>query len=757
MKKVPITAPPQPRMNKVPAETPGPLISIITPVYNTSTEFITECYTSILNQKYTNWEWCICDDGSSNKEILNCLNKFNANSKVKIKYNAKNKGISLATIDAVTLAQGEIITFLDHDDELHEDALLEITNTLKNYDVDIIYTDEALKGNKITYHYKPNFSPHYLLSSNYICHLVAVKRSLYDSIGGIRPGFDGSQDHDLILRLTSASKKIFHIPKALYYWRVHSNSYSRGLTKSKTIDSGMQAVQEAIQRRGLTAVTKNDSDITHYSSKINIIGNPKVNIVIPISNTYNKIYEVINTIFNITKYNNYDITIISNDIVELEKVYKSETRINLIKNTKDIFSTAQILNLGIKQTNGEYIFITHDDIFIQTPDWIEWLVGYAQDSIVGVVGGKLYDTTTSITGACGTLIKDKIVFPTFNSLKKDDTSDFRRSKLIQNTSVIFNSMMLFKRDRYDSINGFDEKFINLYSDLDFSLRLKNAGYFNVYIPQCEALHLQNDFKVVPRSYEEINKINELDTLLFKNRYSRTLETGDPYHNINLPLNNINITKNIKKPKVYNILEKPIKLENKSKNNLVSYIIPWYNDIPIAIASLLVQTHKNIEIIAVYDGPAPSNVKNYIQNFADERIKFYNTDIRYNDWGHTPRNFGIDKLSSNSIATVFSGADNYYLPSFTENLIEPMISNPSIVATYCDMSHNMLNWGIKETKLAYNYIDCGCFMVATHIAHTLRWGTAVSWGWEDWKFIDKVINEYGLDKIMKISKMLYVHN
>ena len=595
-RKMPRTIPPTPKIKKAIKEVDNnPLISIITPVYNTKYNYILDCYNSIQNQKYSKWEWCICDDGSTNKDLLRNLNKFSVDKRVKIKTNDTNKGISFATNAAVSLAKGEFIIFLDHDDELHEEALLEITNTLKNYNVDIIYTDEIFKGKTLTYHYKPNFSPHYLLSTNYICHLVAVRKSLYDSIGGIRNNFDGSQDHDLILRLTHASKKIFHIPKALYYWRIHSDSFSRVETKQKAIENGIKAVQDEIQRRGLSAITTNDPNITHYSSKITIKNNPKVSIVILRNSTNNTIYKNIDNILNITEYNNYEIIIVSYDTNKLERVYKNIANINIIKSKKNISNYTQALNLGVASTTGEYICIIHENILIQTTNWIEWLLGYAQDSLVGVVGGKVYDDSNIIVGSCGSFKKDGTVTVTFNNLNKDADGDFRRAKLIQNTSIVFNTMMFFKKDRYNKVGGFDENFVNLYSDIDFSLKLKGSGYFNVYVPQCEALLLHNDIVEPTQLSSKISEIKKADELIFKNIYKKIAVYGDPYFDpiildnnkwiTNHKLNNTNI---LLKEETKELHQHKKLIKNDNENNLVSYIIPWYNDIPIAVPSLLVQ-------------------------------------------------------------------------------------------------------------------------------------------------------------------------
>ena len=746
--KAPRTATPIPK-NKSISEVaiPGPLISIITPVYNVNSIFINECYTSILNQKYTNWEWCICDDGSNNKETLMNLNKFSSNYKVKIKFNEKNNGISYATIDAINLSHGEIIIFLDQDDELHKDALFEVVDTLKNYDVDIIYTDEALKGDKITYHYKPNFSPHYLLSSNYICHLVAVKKSLYDNIGGIRTGFDGAQDHDLILRLTHASKKIFHIPKALYYWRIHPNSYSsKNNNLSTAIQSGVKAVSEELSRRGLSGKVESSGGVSHYTQQIDIPSNITVSIII-ISTKNTETTVCIDSILEITNYVNYEVIVLSKNQTELHKIYADYSKIKLIQYEEDEINFPRMINIGVREASSECIIVLHADTLINVANWIQLLIGYLQDDSVGVIGGKIIDKANNVLefGNIVGLYDKAPVLPMFKDLNKDAPGSFRRALLIQNTSTISSTMIAFKRVIFDKVGGMDEKFNLYYFDFDFCLRIKELGFFNVITPSCTIIHnctdLLNDL-----SSEQHNQMAYEDESLFISKHKHMIDNGDPYFNINLKDTSDDLSSKTQKTAI----SKKAKI-----SGIVSFLVPWYDQPPVAIPSLLAQTYQDIEIIVIYDGASKIYENTLIESFKDSRIAFYNTSIRYNDWGHTPRNHGLEQISSKSKAVVFTGADNYYLPTFTEELFYPIVTNKNTIATYCNLLHNKKSWNELDAKLEFTKIDCGCFMVIPEIAKEFKYGTRVSW--EDWIFIEKIIKKYGSDNIIKVPRMLYIHN
>jgi len=347
-------------------------------------------------------------------------------------------------------------------------------------------------------------------------------------------------------------------------------------------------------------------------------------------------------------------------------------------------------------------------------------------------------------------------------MKADYPSEFCRAELIQNTSTAPSSLIAFHRNKFNEIDGFDESFSVFNSDYDFSIRLKNNGYYNVIVPECKAIHIQSKRRLLQYAADIRANIELLDKELFVSRYSYLITRPDPYYNANYPLKRKNqqITQE-EQQKIYQEEQKKTYVANalltpKSNNlsKLVTYIIPWYEHIPTTITSLLVQTHSNIEILVMYDGECPQKYRDYINALKDDRIKFSCTDKHYNDWGHTPRNKSIDLINKDSFAVVFTGMDNYYLPPFTSELLDPLC-NLNIVATYCDMIHNIFKWNLMPTRLQLGHIDCGCFMTRSSIAKEFGWGNKVDW--EDWIFIEKIMKKYGAPKIKKINRMLYIHN
>jgi len=735
----------------------NPLISIITPVYNTNLIYFKEAVESVFKQIYPNWELCICDDCSTDVDLKQYLEILKLNEKIKIVSLEQNSGIVKATNKAIELATGDVLTFLDHDDELHTDALFEVVTAFKSYNVDIVYTDEALRNmpsqrnpqGKTVDHLKPNFSPHYLLASNYICHLLAVKKELFDSVGGIREGFDGSQDHDLILRLSNASKKIFHISKVLYYWRVYPDAFSRKETLKKAIESGIKASTEELERRGLDPIITSLRNISHYDVRFNIIGKPLVSIIVSLSEKESYIDRFITNVLSETKYSNFEIIFVSRFPEEFEKYIPPNRNIRIINSELDYFNYPKYLNIGIDNANGEYIVVTHDDITFDGGDWLELLLGFAQDKMVGIVTGKLFynDEVVDMGGIVGL---DGIATPMFNGYHRDRVGDFERADLVQNTLVAPSSLMMFRKDKFYELGKFNENYTYSNFDYDLSMKFKENKLFNVIVPRSSGIHKRGNRRFNGLDEKQISEAIFKDEELFYKNYQIYFDSGDPFYNYLFEKKADYIPQRIKKETHLND-----DIYANSSDRVVSFIVPVYEKTMTTIPSLLVQTYENIEIIVYYDGKIPDYFVKYVESFEDKRIKLFNTTKRYNDWGHTPRNMAIDELSSKSVAVIFTGGDNYFLPTFTEELFMPIKNSKDVLGTYCDMIHNNRNWQVMRTRLEYGNIDCGCFMARTELAREFRWGNRVDW--EDWIFMDKIITKYGSERIIKIPRMLFIHN
>jgi len=563
--------------------------------------------------------------------------------------------------------------------------------------------------------------------------------------------------------LTNASRRVFHIPKILYYWRRHAGSFSDTSNKLKVAAiSGIKAVTDELRRKGMQAEVTNPGGITHYKVKPIITTHPLISIVIASHALDRNINVTFDSILSKTQYDNYEIILVSENTQDLKRIYSENKNIKVVYDKTPEFKLPQKLNIGMIHVAGQHIVIMHDDTHINDEDWIEWLLGFSQDPVVGVVGCKILNTNKTIQ-SFGLAIDSKILIkPLFQGLSSTDPGNMGRAILTQNVTALPSCLMMFKREVFDKVGGFDEGFYGFHFDIDFCLRVKDTGLVNVAVPYCNATHIGTNTRFRTHGKNTF-ELQTLDEKLFKTKHVYDLSTGDAYDiSSAIPKNIVSITEpqvttskiNIQQDSKLN-QQQVIQLTRNHSNGLVSFIVPWYEDIPVVIPSLIAQKYQNIEIIVMYDGPAPSFARTYVKSFSNKKLQLYDTPTRYNDWGHTPRNMGIDRLSSKSEAVIFTGIDNYYIPSFTDEIFAPIASNNSIVASYCNMLHNNANWNPVDTRLEYAKIDCGCFIVRSEIAREFRWGNRVSW--EDWVFIEKVIKKYGMSKIAKVSRMLYIHN
>jgi len=738
------------------------LISILTPLYNTDATYLNQFIMSIENQTYKNWELCLVNDCSNNQGTLNVLNHI-TNNKIKVINLTTNKGISIATEEAFSISTGDYICFADSDDVLLPEALGRSIRELKEHEAGIVYSDETLinsDGSLSGIHYKPDFAPDTLLSYNYMCHFVMLKRDIYIKAGGMRMGFDGSQDHDSLLRATEVSNKVIHIPDTLYYWRmVESSITTHSSTKQDTWDRGRRAIKEALERRGILGVVEPGPVFGMYKIKRDIIGNPLVSIVIPFKSGINTLRECVSSIIKNTTYNNYEIIIInsSNDTL------KSIRNIKICE-YKESFNYSKILNNGINSSNGDYIVTLHDDVTIVSNNWIESLLEHAQREEVGVVGSKSYYKNNTLYHAGIVIGMMGIAGNLFRGVSVNDPGYYNWIRMIRNVSAVSDTCMMFKKSLFNELNGFDENLVIDFNDIDFCLRARNLNLLNIYTPYCESFH--EGLKTKGITLSDINSKKANDISYIKGKHHEIFNEGDPYYNCNLSLNTEKISfdfsntiKNVKKINKEKILYQEVINKNSdalisNSDFLVTIIAPMYNCYPTIVSAMLAQTHKNFELLLIHDGPIPEDVLKILDSFNDGRVKILNTEKHHNDWGHTPREFGVTKISKQSNFVVFTGADNYYVPHFLTNMVNHFI-NDKIIATYCDCLHNYWEWTVFQTALIYGKIDCGCVMLRSNIA--------IEFGWKyrehaaDWMFLQDIIRKYGHSAFKKVPKILFIHN
>ena len=546
----------------------SPKISIVVPMYKTNMKFFEELINSLKNQTYSKWELCLADGSpEKNKEFEKIIEN---NNKIKYKFLGKNDGISENTNEAIKMATGDYIGFLDHDDTLSENALYEIVNCLnKDKSVDFIYTDEDKLDQNYMYfdpYFKPDFSPETLECNNYITHFVVVKKDLIDKIGMLDSKYNGAQDFDFVLRATEKSKKIVHIPKVLYHWRVHRESTAfLPDTKPYAFEAGKRAVEAHLNRIGKKANVEESQDVPGaYKINYEIVGNPNVTIIIPNKDNIKLLKRCINSILKLTTYKNYEIFIIENNSIKNTtfKYYKKIAKNNKIKilnynkntimdlngerkleldnneNSKLEFNYSSLINFGVKNSKSDFILQLNNDTLLLTPNWLEIFIGYAQNKEIGAVGARLYYPDKTIQHAGIILGINGIAGNALVNLPYGKHAYFGIEAITRNVSAVTGACLFCRRNLYEEVGFMDnKKFKVAFNDVDFCLKLLERGYRNIYNPYIELIHYESKTRGYEDSPEKIKRF-EKETENFRKRWSKLLQ-NDPYYNPNLSRKTVN--------------------------------------------------------------------------------------------------------------------------------------------------------------------------------------------------------------------------
>ena len=546
----------------------SPKISIVVPMYKTNMKFFEELINSLKNQTYSKWELCLADGSpEKNKEFEKIIEN---NNKIKYKFLGKNEGISENTNEAIKMATGEYIGFLDHDDTLSENALYEIVNCLnKDKSVDFIYTDEDKLDQNYMYfdpYFKPDFSPETLECNNYITHFVVVKKDLIDKIGMLDSKYNGAQDFDFVLRATEKSKKIVHIPKVLYHWRVHRESTAfLPDTKPYAFEAGKRAVEAHLNRIGKKANVEESQDVPGaYKINYEIVGNPNVTIIIPNKDNIKLLKRCINSILKLTTYKNYEIFIIENNSIKNTtfKYYKKiakNTKIKILnynkntimdlngerkleldnnENSKLEFNYSSLINFGVKNSKSDFILQLNNDTLLLTPNWLEIFIGYAQNKEIGAVGARLYYPDKTIQHAGIILGINGIAGNALVNLPYGKHAYFGIEAITRNISAVTGACLFCRRNLYEEVGFMDnKKFKVAFNDVDFCLKLLERGYRNIYNPYIELIHYESKTRGYEDSPEKIKRF-EKETENFRKRWSKLLQ-NDPYYNPNLSRKTVN--------------------------------------------------------------------------------------------------------------------------------------------------------------------------------------------------------------------------
>ena len=524
----------------------NPKISIIIPMYNTPVNFFEELVDNLIGQTYSNWELCLADGSpEENKELEKIYKK---DERIKYKFIGENKGIAGNTNEALSLVTGDFVALLDHDDLLPLFSLYEIVKCInENPDAEFIYTDEdkfeKLGGKRYDPYFKSDFAPDTLRANNFICHFSVFKKELMDKLGGFRSEYDGAQDYDILLRMSEETNKIVHIPKILYHWRVHALSTAKagGTAKPYAYEAGIKAIQDHINRLGLKVTVEQGNTLGTYKINYEVIGNPKVSIIIPNKDYINTLKVCLNSLKKLTTYENYEIIVVENNSEESEtfEYYKKidgKDKIKVVYFPEKEFNYSKIINFGVKNSTGDYIIQLNNDTELMTPNWIQEMLGFAQREDVGAVGVELFYPDNTIQHAGIIIGIGGVAGHVFKNLPKGIHGYFSKDAMIQNLSAVTAACIMTPKSIYDDVDYMDEKFKVAFNDVDFCLKIREKGKLIVYNPFVQFKHYESKsrgFEDTPEKKERFQA--EIDR--FHDKWQSVLDKGDPYYNINLRLDN----------------------------------------------------------------------------------------------------------------------------------------------------------------------------------------------------------------------------
>ena len=518
-----------------------PKISIVVPMYNTEKLFFKELIDSLKNQTYKNWELCLADGSEVPNELLK---DYMDDGRIKYSFLNSNLGISENTNAAIKMATGDYIGFLDHDDILSQDALFEVVRAInENKNADFIYSDEDKideNNERFEPYFKPDFSPETLECNNYITHFVVVKKDLSNEVGCLDSAFNGAQDFDFVLRATSKAKNVVHISKILYHWRVHRQSTAEVAdAKPYAFEAGIKVVEKYLERTGKEGTVENGQDVPGiYKINYKVIGNPKVSILIPNKDNSKLLKDAINSIIENTTYNNYEIVVIENGSTEKEtlKYYdelKDKPKVKILRiDENGEFNYSRLINLGVKNVDGDFILQLNNDTKVLTKNWLEMMIGYSQQKEIGAVGGRLYYEDKTIQHAGIIVGLSGIAGNMLVNLPYGEKAYFGREAATRNVAAVTGACLLCRRELYEEVGYMDEEqFKVAFNDVDFCLKLLEKGYRNVYIPYVELYHYESKTRGYEYSKEKEERFNR-EAENFKNKWIEFLDKGDPYYNVN---------------------------------------------------------------------------------------------------------------------------------------------------------------------------------------------------------------------------------
>lgn len=517
----------------------APRFSVITPVYDTPADVFWAMVGSILGQSFGDWELCLVDDCSPAPHVAALLDEVEGlDPRIRVSRRPENGGIVAASNDALAMARGEFLALVDHDDELHPDALRLVEAALRaEPEADYAYTDED-KVDRAGHHsgpfFKPDWSPERMRTQMYSCHLSVFRRSLVEEVGGFDPEFEGSQDWDLVLKATERARAVVHVPRVLYHWRMleGSTAGSDEAAKPWAFEAGTRAVQAHLDRIGMPArVTHDPDDRGVYHLDPVLTEEPLVSIVIPTAGQVREVrYEPVvlvshclRSIVESSTYENYELVVVVDtpaDPALLEELRQiGGERLRLVEYDKP-FSYSDKVNVGAAAARGEHLLLLNDDIEVATPNWIERMVMYSGMEEVGAVGGRLLLQDERLQHV-GVRFEGGLPGHPYWGFRGDFRGYANACRIATNCLAVTAACLMTRRELFEQLGGLSEQFPVNYNDVDYCLRLRQAGRRTVYDPDLKMFHFE--------SSSRSSDVEDWEKRLFREMWLRFTDP-DPYSN-----------------------------------------------------------------------------------------------------------------------------------------------------------------------------------------------------------------------------------
>ena len=478
----------------------------------------------MLTQVYENWELVLIDDGSTATDLLGALPGLAARDRrIRLVRLESHQGISAALNKGLDLANGEWVTFLDHDDVLEPDALFQNVRLLQeNPGLDLIYSDE----DKLTEAgfdspiLKPDWSPDFFLSCNYLCHMIFMRRDLVREVGGFQPQFDGSQDYDLLLRVTERTNRIHHIPRVLYHWRRSENSSASDVRqKPGQLEASWRAIEAHLERRGEPAHVSVDWRTHAFCVRRELLEPRKISVIISSSHGSESLKRFVENLISKTSYPNYDIVIVQ--VGERDKVHEACADVRVL-HLPDAANASAAKNYAVQQTDSPWLLFLDAHIEPVETDWLTVMAEHVQRPEVGAVGARLINPNDTIEHAGLVLGVNGIAQSAFHGFPAEHPGVNRQLQMVRNYSAVSGACMLTRRDVFQQAGGFDESLSGALADVDLCLKIRRADYLIVYTPFAKLY-----WHATPRE-----KIDSSGDAILRQRWAKVLER-DPYYNPNL--------------------------------------------------------------------------------------------------------------------------------------------------------------------------------------------------------------------------------